>query len=479
MPSHTPAQSSLNERDDAPQIARDTILITHANPEDNAVATWIAAKLSSAGYRVWVDLLGLRGGADFWDEIDYQLRSRTIKQIVLISEFINKPGVKKELAIGDIVGKQLADPGFMIPVRVSGVSFADFPPELVRRNAHNAYPNWADALQPLFKDMLEANVPKITTPDTALIEHLIEAREIGRNVIKAEPEVLLSNWFELETDALILRFFSLNGTEMQKNKWAKSLTVPHIEHSGLIGTFCDPVSFTAAGGFDVTMKKRFSISIRNLVDGNDISPFSSRSDARKHVVNLMRQHWDLAMERKGLIRFEYADGKAGWFFPDGLIDGPVKLELENEVRINRVLSGKFKERRWHLCLVAKPQVWPTPLYRIHANVALSEDGLKPLPGKKTQKIRKRLTKSWWNDKWRDMLLASTGWLADKDTRLIDLASGAEGFKLVSFPMSVETPLSYSDDGKQVSEEGDDGEIQLSENVGCEPSDETDGEGIDR
>lgn len=469
--SDTSFQEHSSKSDDQDrEIIRDTILITHANPEDNAIASWIAAKLSAAGYRVWIDLLGLRGGADFWDEIDDQLRNRTIKQIVLISKHISKQGVKKELAIGDIVGKQLEDKDFMIPVRVGDVSFSLFPPELVRRNAHNAYPNWADALKPLLTDLREANVPKIDAPDDTLIEQLIASRETGRNTIVDEPEVLLSNWFELDEKRPRLHFFALQGTETQKRKWMESVNVPFIEHSGLVGTFCDPVTFTVAGGFGLTMKQRFTIPFGNLVSGDEVDPFSSRADSRKHAVNLMRQHWDQAMQKKGLIPFEYADKRTGWFFPDGLIDGKVKLELENGARVNRVLSGKFKDRRWHLCLVAKPQIWPEPMFRIHANVALSEDGRKPLPGKKTHRIRRRLTKSWWNDKWRDMLLASTGWLADGETKLIDLSAGAEGFNLSSFPMSVETPLSYRDDGASIEEQSDDGEIKLSDVVGHEPSD---------
>ena len=129
-----------------------------------------------------------------------------------------------------------------------------------------------------------------------------------------------------------------------------------------------------------------------------------------------------------------------------------------------VLSGKFKERRWHLCLVARPQVWPEPLYRVHANVALTENGVDPLPGKKTQKIRRRLTKSWWNDKWRDMLLASMGWIASDETKLIDIAAGAEDFAITSLPISIETPLSYNDSNTSVIEEDADGVISLSEEI---------------
>jgi hypothetical protein len=120
---------------------RQTILITHANPEDNAVARWLATRLIMAGYKVWVDLRSLRGGQDFWDEIEVQLRQHTIKQIVLLSPDVRKSGVKKELALGDAMGKQLNDAEFMIPIRVRPVPHSDFPPELLRRNALDADPH--------------------------------------------------------------------------------------------------------------------------------------------------------------------------------------------------------------------------------------------------------------------------------------------------------------------------------------------------
>lgn len=443
---------------------RDTILITHANPEDNSVTSWFASKLAMAGYKVWIDLDGLRGGADFWDVIDDQLRNRTIKQIVLISKHIDKQGVKKELAIGDIVGKQLGDTDFMIPIRVDDHPFAEFPPELVRRNAHNAFPNWADALDPLLKDLQEASVPKSADVDSAIIDQLVLSRESGRSEVSNQPENLLSNWFQLSTNRPNLTFFAIRGTETQKKKWLKSLEVPFIEHSGLVGTFCDPVTFAALGAFDVTMVRRFSIPFDNLISGKDVDPFPSRSQSRHFTVNLMRQHWDFTMKRNGLRPFEFSNGKIGWFFPDGLIEGGVKRDLANGSRVHRVLSGKFKERRWHLCLVAKPQVWPEPIFRVHANVALTEDGVTPLPGDKTHRIRRRLTKSWWNDKWRDMLLASLGWLSNPETDLVDLSVGAEALALEAFPISVETSHSYTDNRPALVEENEVGEILLSDEM---------------
>ena len=38
---------------------RDTLLLSHANPEDNGFTLWLALQLANEGYRVWCDLTKL------------------------------------------------------------------------------------------------------------------------------------------------------------------------------------------------------------------------------------------------------------------------------------------------------------------------------------------------------------------------------------------------------------------------------------
>ena len=41
-------------------FTRDAIFISHA--KDNEFTVWLGARLTAAGYEVWADVLGLRGG---------------------------------------------------------------------------------------------------------------------------------------------------------------------------------------------------------------------------------------------------------------------------------------------------------------------------------------------------------------------------------------------------------------------------------
>ena len=164
-----------------------------------------------------------------------------------------------------------------------------------------------------------------------------------------------------------------------------------------------------------------------------------------------------------VAKFEFASGKVGWAFPDQLVSGRVKAQITADLSVDRLLSGKFKDRRWHLCLVATPRVWPEPLFRVHANIALSENGREALPGQDMHRLRRRLTRSWWNDKWRDVLLAGMHWLAESKPTL-SIAAGTEPFELAAVPRQVEFGVSYAAEERRASEESGEGEISLSEEL---------------
>ena len=439
---------------------RDTILITHANPEDNRFARWLAARLTTAGYKTWVDVRSLRGGDDFWARIEHVLRNEAIKQIVIVSEHIGKHGVKKELAVGDAMRRKLGDETFMIPIRIADVDFGEMPTEILRQNAHNSFPNWAACLQPLFETLDMAGIPKAAGLDAALLSSIVAAQEDGRKLVVDVPETLYSNWFELGARPEVW-VMDAKGTTAQLEAWGEFTRVPHVLHNGGAIAFCGPVAIEGLDDAKPPLKARASLPFNSVVAGNYAHIFAERSTARRIMVNLMRQHWDLAMHRRGLLPVNFASGAKGWFFPDGLIPKSVKMALPDGRKVDRVLSGKFKERRWHLCLVAQPKLWPDALYRVHANVAVTTDGKMPLPGEQLQRIRLRLTRSWFNDKWRDMLLAAMGWLANgADT--VDLAAMGERLSVASLPMTFDFPVSFVAEEDRQTEEDETGQITLSE-----------------
>jgi hypothetical protein len=437
--------------------SRETIFISHAAPEDNEFALWVSSKLAMAGYNVWIDRRRLLGGSDFWDEIDHVLRSEAVKQIVVFTPRIVKAGVKKELAIGDILKGRLSDPNFMIPIRADEISFSDAPPEFIRGNILNAFPDWHDCLQPLFETLEAARVPRMASPQAELLRQLIAIREEGRRFVADQPEAVLTNWFPLVPPDRI-RYYRFGGLQEQMKGWLKSCSIPYVTMGRLAGSFADPPSFEMAGATPQRLDIAHDIGFADFVGGADLGPYLDRPPALNDVVNLLRQHFDLMARARGLKPVEFGSGATGWFFPDNLIPGNrIAFTAPDGRRIRRTVTGKFKRLRWHLCLIAKPRIWPEIVYRIHGNVVLTEDG-KLLDGEKTHLRRRRLTRSWWNDVWRDRLLVALRFLAD-DTPDIVMAAGDSRFRVLTWPLSVEVPVSYeATDPPLPSEEDDDGTI---------------------
>ena len=281
-----------------------------------------------------------------------------VKQIVVFSKNVGKPGVKKELAIGDVMRRKLDDPNFMIPLRIDDIAFGDAPSELIRDQILDGHPNWHDALRDLFETLEEAGVPKNATPDAATLRTIVEAREEGRRFIVDRQEHALSNWFPIKAPPRV-RYYRFEGLQEQMNAWLAGCRLPHVHTGRLAGTFADPPSFLDASSFHQTMPTAYDTAFDDFVSGRNLGPYAEKAFGSNDVVNLLRQHFDQLAERRGLLPVDFANGERGWFFPDDLLSAnKVAVDLADGRRIRRAMSGKFKRLRWHVCIVAKPRIWP-------------------------------------------------------------------------------------------------------------------------
>lgn len=435
---------------------RQTVFISHAAPEDNQFALWLSSKLTMAGYRVWVDRNRLRGGDDFWDEIEKVLRDETIKQIVVFTKHVRKPGVKKELALGEIMKRKLSDDNFMIGVRADDVENTDAPPELLRSNILNAHPNWHDCLAGLLEAL--ENIPHEKGPNNVAINAIVSAREDGRRFVNAIPEAALTNWFPIDPPSNI-RFFRFDGLQDQMKVWQGECAFPHVDQGRLMTTFANLESVPHGDSKKPAATLAYDIPFLDFISGSNTGPYRDKQSGNKDIVNLLRQHFDEVASERGLLPVSFASGDVGWFFPDSLLPGnKVVCGTPDGRRIRRSVSGRFKALRWHLCLVSKPRIWPTLVYRIHANIVLTEDGRTPMAGDKTHTRRRRLTRSWWNDVWRDRMLAGMNYLANGEEYL-KLDAGGQTFRVHTWPLLAELPVSYEAfDAPLPSDEDDEGNI---------------------
>ena len=69
---------------------RDMLFVSHASPEDDEFACWLALQLAKEGYPVWCDRTKLLGGEPFWEEIEAAIRNRTRRFLFVQSRDSNK-----------------------------------------------------------------------------------------------------------------------------------------------------------------------------------------------------------------------------------------------------------------------------------------------------------------------------------------------------------------------------------------------------
>jgi hypothetical protein len=241
--------------------------------------------------------------------------------------------------------------------------------------------------------------------------------------------------------------------------WMTDCRIPVVSMGRLAAAFADPPTFAESSSFQQTTPTAYEVPFGDFVGGENLGPYAERSSATNDVVNLLRQYFNKKAKERGLLPVEFANKDVGWFFPDGLLPGNrLAFEAEDGRRIRRATSGKFKTLRWHVCVIPKPRVWPELVYRVHANVVLSTDGKTPIPGDQTHKRRRRLTKSWWNDVWRDRLLAAMHFLADENKKVV-IETGDGSFEVSIMPLLLDVPVSYEAvDPPLPSEEDDEGNI---------------------
>jgi hypothetical protein len=429
---------------------RNLIFISHANSEDNAFTLWLGAQLACAGYEVWSDVTRLFGGEEFWDTIEQAIRHHAAKVIVVLSRKAQtKKGVLDEINCAVAVERSAGIDGFVIPVRLDDLPFTDIRANLARKNIIDFHKNWARGLAQLMKALERDGVPrqKLHGPaDTAAWcrEHL---RASARLSPVAEP--LVSNWLPIRALPDEVLFHDVSVPLDQIDQVARSLLYPHFRYFRLIGSFAEASDLQGNLPATIAMKEQYRISLDRFTAGSPPGlPGIEAKEARNSISNLLRQAWANRAKACGLLPYVTASGAVAWFPPKALIeaDRVTFTDIAGKRRRKNVVG--WSERRqlyWHLAMELKPVLGRIPRMVARTHVVFTTDGKTLVDNKDhMHAMRRRFCKSWWNDRWRDLLLAYATWLANgEDT--IELPVGSNtAVKLGGSPLVMMAPISLNE-----------------------------------
>lgn len=427
---------------------RDTLFVSHANPEDNEFSLWLTLQLAKEGYPVWCDLTRLLGGEDFWKDIEKNIRERTIKFIYVLSRVSNnKEGSLQELHVAKNVSRDSKLNDFIIPLIIDDLPPRDINIEISRINAIPFNQGWARGLGTLIEKLEAEAVPKSSKFNPDAVTSWWRSNFSAEKGVHEESEDYLSNWFMIEGLPETIYFHTLRNHKDTERiaELLESFIYPAFQHNHNL------VSFAQADDFRETDLSFTSVNIpyqtKDFMD-NKAPRFLDKKQGRDFIYRLLRIAWERTIAKYGLLQYTLANEAKMFFFPKGLVEGD-KLFFTGVTgaRAWRNIVGHSEkyERYWHFGIEAKPLVHPCLAYIIKPHVVFSDDGRKIWENKsQLHKARRSACKNWWNSEWRDRITATMTFLAG-DTGKMALPLGSSASIHVSgSPVAFKSPVSYAE-----------------------------------
>ena len=460
---------------------RKLVFISHGNPEDNSFTLWLASRLTSLGYLVWSDVTQLFGAEKFWRDIEDAIRNHAAKVIVVLSQTSQaKEGVLNEIHTALAVEKKDNIDRFVVPIRIDDLPPTDITSVLIQKTYIDFHINRADGLDKLRILLEKGNVPRSQSQTVLDTSKWIDQLLAGPQKIVQKPQTILSNWFSFVSLPDNLNFFRVPINTDKIRARFETFSYPVYPYQDMIATFSceeDINKFLTYGQHAI---RAYQLPLQAILSNKPHSlPTLEWQEISRMLSYLIKKAWDNAMRQKGLEPYEISDGRNAWYPINGYSEKNRTYYTDTEgVKRWRKLVGKSKKWNiyWHFAVAAHPFIRPVPYLMLKAHVPFTEDGKELLPShKRMHSLRRSFCRNWWNDRWRELLLAYVEMVSNK-TDGIKLQVGSNQYiQICPQPQVFEMPVSIQgiNETPIVKDETDEELDQLAVREGLEVEDDLD------
>jgi hypothetical protein len=430
--------------------SRDVVFISHAYPEDNEFTLWLATQLATAGYPVWCDLTDLLGGEDFWRSVERVIRHRAVIVLFVLSKNSNsKEGTLQEIALAKAVAKQI-DEEFLIPLKIDDLPREQINIELRRINFISFEASWAKGLHTLLDKLDEKGVQKQSNYGPDAVAAWWRTNFSADKGLKPHPEELLSNWFVFDALPPKLLFHILPpGSKLNPQEIGTGFSY-QIHGNGIL-SFASAEDFALEG---IRFGDTHDFLLADLLN-DEKATFIDSMQTRNVITSLLTQAWELYIKQRGLDTYRLANGMICGYFKTGQLekDKITFNGVDGKSTWRRMIGYKSvksrletdKKRYWHFAISAKPHLRATKFFSINPHVLFSDDGTAIWTDTdKMHRAKMRQCKNWWNDDWRDRLLAFMNWLANENGEIKISLSSQLFISVSSLPLVFTSPIQFND-----------------------------------
>lgn len=431
------------------RMHRDTLLLSHANPEDNEFTLWLALQLANQGYKVWSDVTKLLGGEVFWDDIEEVIRTSAAKVLFVLSRTSNaKDGPLRELHLAQGVTKKENLKDFVIPLHIDELPHGESTIEITRVNVVPFERSWAAGLATLLEKLEQDGVPTNPQFNRTAVNEWWRTKFSAEEGLRKEPEEYLSNWFPVISMPELVYFHSIARKSIGKVEIPVELPYPAIQDGISLVTFAEATDFEGKLGPDVYIAEESKpLEVARLLKEHNFG---------KKLWWLLRLAWEHTLAERNLPVYELANKAKCFYFPkDRVPNDKIFFRGVDGSKTHRAMvgystrtnptTGVSVKRYWHFAMEARPLVDPVIAYVFKPHVLFTNDGTTLWESKKRlAAARRSQCKNWWNDEWRDRNLAVAAYLSDGGTELQMKLGSRASLSVSAAPVLFQSPVSYTD-----------------------------------
>ena len=364
---------------------------------------------------------------------------------------VDKQGVKDEWALGATLERTL--PGFVIPIRIDDYDFSLLPIGLHRKNVIDFSTGWHKGLSGLLDTFSDAKMPRTSQSDPQLTRFWLPELKEGAIVRTEHGESLDSTWLRVVSMPPALETARFLGKERGILPTEENRHIPWFEHEDRIVSFATSADLVSLMRKSAMMEKSNSIMLETFIDAEGDFKFANstidRIEARKRVLYLMRQAWELAMEAKGLgVYMQSTRRKVHYFTPEITRGRGVYMPfVDADGRTRRkALNGRSEKKKasWCYAVGIVPSLDNPRRIELRSTIVFTDDQGNPLEAARAHRLRMSFCRSWYNDKWRAFLRAFLAFVSEGKPE-IRLPVGSGRFLVVeATPMIFSSPVGLSD-----------------------------------
>jgi len=394
---------------------RDTLFIGHANPQDNDFTIWLYSKLELEGYKVWCDLESLYGGeSDFWDEIQATIRKNACKYILVFSrDSFQKDSVKDEFEYARSIEKEFKLKDFIIPLRIDNVPFNERI-GLNRRNILDFRGSWIPGLRNLFLKLAKDKIPKNTDGAPAISDWIFNIHLYKNSALYNEEELHYSNWWQIESLPENIYIFQYMQESLAQAIIEEDADYPVIKHGNYLISFERNIKNISEknNNMEINPLDIQSLSIKDILSGYDSDNFPTQTDSENFLKRLLKKAFKNLVYERGLLKKELSNDQCFFYRHNTLKKDWAIAKYPNRDR-RKKLVGKYYKYFWHLAVSTRVMLEPFVCYSLKSHILFSDDGFNIWKDDaRLHSARRSKGKKWFNEEWRDQLMALINSLAN-------------------------------------------------------------------